>query len=160
MQLKKHEGLTDLQNALVFAVCDGMSPKDAARKAGYAMGESGNAALRLPNVISAIHSEISRRIVSEGAPLGLKILLELGRDPTVPGAVRRACARDLMAMAGHVAPKASEAAPGGSKPLHEMTSDELRGTIDRLESELGARATVVYAPNDALPNAKPLTWLD
>lgn len=156
MALKKYEGLTDLQNRMVAATCDGLPPGLAALKAGYSLEEAGWQTLRLPSVIVAIHLEIQRRIVTEGAPLGLRVLVELAKDDTVPGAVRRACARDLMAMAGHVAPKASEQGDKGAKPLHEMSSDELRAVVDRLESELAARSTQV----DAVPNAKPLTWLD
>lgn len=160
MPIKKYEGLTDLQNRLVSAVCDGIPPRDAALKAGYANSESSWTALRLPNVCSAIRNEIARRIVVEGAPLGLSVLIQLAKDDTVLPAVRRACARDLMAMAGHVAPKAAEQGDKGAKPLHEMSSDELRAVVDRLESELAARATPVSAPLDTLQIAKPLNWLD
>lgn len=160
MPIKKYEGLTDLQNALVAAVSEGLPAQEAALKAGYANGDSGWQALRLPNVVNAIHQEITRRIVVEGAPLGLRVLVQLAKDDAVLPAVRRACARDLMAMAGHVAPKAAEQGDKGAKPLHEMSSDELRAVVDRLESELAARATPVSAPLDTLQIAKPLNWLD
>src|ERR1044072_4867167 len=68
-----------------------------------------------------------------------------------------------MDTAGFVAPKAAEAAVSDAKPLHEMSSDELRGLVDKLESELGARALDVTPADNAHKSpparAKPLAFL-
>lgn len=143
--------LTEMQGDFVRLVVQGKSPDDAASLAGY-QGEAWGAAARLlrtPGVAIAIRNEINRLLTVEGLPVAYQTLLTLAKDNTVPGAVRRACARDLMDRAGIVPPKASAPDSKDQKPLSDMTSDELRGLVDRLESELAGRAIDVSAPGSA-----------
>ncbi len=153
--------LTDMQAEFVRGVCAGRRPDDAARAAGFG-GEAWQVASRLlhvPAVVAAIRTEINRLLTIEALPLAYRVLLDLAKDETVPAAVRRACARDLIDRAGIVPPKAQEAPGQGDKPLSEMSSEELRGLVDRLESELAGRAIPVDAQDNAQPGAKRLEFL-
>jgi hypothetical protein len=157
---KKFNGLTDQQTVLVLAVLAGKEIPVAASEAGYNSTQAAYGALRAHSVCSAMRTEITKRLTMEGAPLGYRVLVGLARDETVPAAVRRACARDLLDRAGFIPPRAAAAESGDEKPLQDMSSDELRALIDRTESELGARATPINAPINALPALKPMEWLD
>lgn len=148
--------LTEMQADYVRYLISGKSPEDAVIAAGYTADAYATAyrLSRTPAVTAVMRSEINRLLVVEGLPLAYQTLLQLAKDSSVNPAVRRACARDLMDRAGIVPPKASAADPGGQKPLSEMSSDELRGLVDRLESELAGRAIDVSAQvsTPALPN--------
>jgi phage terminase small subunit len=157
--------LTEKQQKFVHEIVKGRIPVDAAREAGFQSGlkEQAFRLMHTPAVAAAIRFEITRLLTVEALPLAYRVLTDLARDSSVPAAVRRACARDLMDRAGFVTPKAPEAAAGAEKPLSEMSSDELRGLVDRLESELGARAVDVTpdsAQHSAQKTANPLSFLD
>jgi uncharacterized protein (UPF0147 family) len=155
--------LNDRQESFVKEILKGRVPADAYRAAGYSeeSDHNANSLLHSPAIAAAIRFGITMRLTTEALPLAYNVLAELARDVAVPAAVRRAAARDLMDRAGFVAPKAIDAASAGAdKPLSEMSSDELRGLVDKLESELGARALPVNAQPMAATKAKPLQWLD
>jgi hypothetical protein len=158
--------LTDMQAAFVRETVKGRLPDDAARAAGYNMTHPDIAyrLLQNPGVALAIRFEVNRLLTVEALPLAYNVLKDLAKDPKVPPAVRRACARDLIDRAGFVAPKAQAFEGQGEKPLSEMSSEELRALVDKLESELAGRAVDVSdppnAPDSAPISAKPLNWLD
>jgi hypothetical protein len=155
--------LTDMQEKYVDGILAGLRPADAMRAAGYSerMAKEPTLMLRSSIIAAAIKLAVTQRLLSEGLPLAYSVLCELARSPNEPGAVRRAAARDLMDRAGFVAPKAIDAASAGAdKPLSEMSSDELRGLVDKLESELGARALPVNAQPLSPTKAKLLDWLE
>ena len=155
--------LTDQQEKFVRYTCDLGNIQVAARMAGYSESMVSEAArlLRSDAVSAAIRLEITRRLNGEALPVAYKVLLDIAKDVTAPAAVRRACARDLIDRAGVVPPKAADSAGnGGDKPMSDMTTGELRALVDRLESELGARAVDVSAPKSKTIEAKPLTFLD
>jgi uncharacterized protein (UPF0147 family) len=155
--------LTEQQESFVKEILKGRVPADAYVAAGYSPESAGNGVtlLHSPAIAAAIRFGITMRLTTEALPLAYNVLAELARDVAVPAAVRRAAARDLMDRAGFVAPKAIDAASAGAdKPLSEMSSDELRGLVDKLESELGARALPVSAQPMAATKAKPLDWLE
>jgi hypothetical protein len=161
--------LTERQQKFVREVVKGRRPDDAARAVGYT-GDIWSAVgnlLHQPSVATAIRLEINRLLTVEAAPLAYNVLVDLARDTATPPAIRRACARDLLDRSGFIPPKAESALSATEKPLSDMSSDELRGLVDRLESELGARALPVEAPppsdnaQDIGPTSdKPLSWLD
>jgi hypothetical protein len=157
------KNLTEQQEKFVHELIAGRRPDDAARAAGYSESftKHYNLLLRSPTIAAAVRIAIAQRLTTEALPLSYATLIELARDNATPAAVRRAAARDLMDRAGFVAPKAIDAASAGAdKPLSEMSSDELRGLVDKLESELGARALPVSAQPLSPTKAKPLQWLD
>jgi len=98
------------------------------------------------------------------APMAIKVLESLMADEAVPAAVRRLAASDLLDRVGLV----SQASMALSKPLEslsEMPARDLRQLVERLETELFARAKPVrdleFQPPDSTPAAtKPLSVLD
>jgi hypothetical protein len=98
------------------------------------------------------------------APMAIKVLESLMTDPDVPAAVRRLAASDILDRIGLV----SQASMALSKPLEslsEMPARDLRQLVERLETELFARAKPVrdleFQPPDGTPvAAKPSSVLD
>lgn len=149
--------LTEQQEKFVAEVVRGNKPEAAAMLAGYG-GNSRQiswALLRNPAIVAAIRIEITRLLTAEALPLAYRVLTDIAKDETAPVAVRRACARDLIDRAGIVPPKAAEnGAAGAEKPMSEMSTSELRALVDRLESELGARAVDVTPSSDKAQKPK------
>jgi hypothetical protein len=94
------------------------------------------------------HPEVLRKLREEGAPLGLRTLIEICRDPDAPKGVRADCAKALLDRAGYVAPRAEPVTPD-EKMLVEMSQAELLEVISTCEAELAGRAKVVQS-DDAL----------
>jgi uncharacterized protein (UPF0147 family) len=98
------------------------------------------------------------------APKALSVLESLMDDISVPPAVRRLAASDILDRVGLV----SQAALQLSKPLESLTdmpARDLRALVARLETELFARAKPVRdlefsPPQQTTLDAKPLTILD
>lgn len=155
------EGLTERQSIFVNEILNGVNPTDAKTLAGYAETVPAWAILNSQYVQLAIQTEINRRLVTEAAPLAYSVLISLARDTTVPAAVRRNCARDLLDRAGYVPPHPDKPLADNNKSLSERSTGELQELIGRLESELGARAAPIGnapIPDDDTPN--PLEWMD
>lgn len=122
----------------------------------------------IPAVSRAIQAEVARLIIQEGAPLAYKVARKLIADEKTGDRVRADLAIKMLQLAGVGQKHADQAT---DKPLNEMTTAELRATMDRnnaeierLESELAARATdvtaSVSAPTDAPSDPKSLSFLD
>ncbi len=167
---KLENGLTPMQHAFVSAIVKGSKPIDAASVAGFS--DPHNDAwrlMRLPGVVAAVHLGVQRSLI-EDAPLSLAVLRTLRDDATTPHRVRADIGIKLLSLAGHVAPTTkSDGSP--EKALSDMSPDELHAyigrnqkEIERLESELAARAKDVSAPHSApsppIIDAKPLNYLD
>jgi len=111
----------------------------------------------------AMHAELNARLLMV-APIAVRTLESLMVDENVPAAVRRLAASDLLDRVGLV----SQASMALSKPLEslsEMPARDLRQLVERLETELFARAKPVrdleFQPPDSTPAAtKPLSVLD
>jgi len=89
----------------------------------------------------AVRDTLAQRLLSS-APSALSVLERLMTDENVPAAVRRLAASDLLDRVGLV----SQTALALSRPvesLSDMPARELRALVQRLESELFARATPV-----------------
>jgi hypothetical protein len=83
------------------------------------------------------------------APASFAVLRELRDDVDISPKVRFDCARTLLDRAGHVAPRATIDRNQADKPLHELSTDELRTMADRLEGELAERAKPVISARAA-----------
>jgi hypothetical protein len=94
------------------------------------------------------------------APAARRVLREIMEDVTAGKSVRVECAKTLLNRAGVVEQKAVAVTLNGvSKAPCEMTGDELRMEINRLQSEIGQRASgakvidatpVRYTPDQVL----------
>lgn len=170
--LTPYNGLDDRQREFVRGIVrDGYSPGEAATRAGFA-GEGSKVAYELmlvPSIRSAIHLGVQRAI-QDDAVISLRVLRDLQKDTATPARVRADIGIKMLALAGHVAPTTrSDGSP--EKALSDMSPDELHAyigrnqkEIERLESELAARAKDVSAPHSAPSphtiDAKPLNYLD
>jgi len=133
--------LTDLQQRFVDRILEGNPVLRAAELAG--VGSPHAHAYRLaalPEVQRAIAEGLSRRLITEGAPLAYSVLVKFARDETVSPRVRADSAKTLLDRAGFVPPKASEPVDASRKDLTEMTPDELRAVIAAAEARLAQEA--------------------
>jgi hypothetical protein len=110
-------------------------------KAEAASGLSAGVTLANLAVQRATRDALAQRLLRV-APSALSVLERLAIDESIPPAVRRLAASDLLDRVGLV----SQTALALSRPiesLSEMPAQELRALVQRLESELFARATPV-----------------
>jgi hypothetical protein len=162
-------GLNERQAAFLKIYLKDGRPGPSALAAGYAHEHDGYRILATPNVIAAVHAEVQRQLVVDDAPASLRVLRRIRDDDTAPARVRADIGLKMLALGGHVIKADKGNAPG--KQLSEMTQSELlayieknQAELDRIESELAARAKDVSAQDSAqtLPivDAKPLPFLD
>lgn len=115
----------------------------SALKAGYSHGNYGWRLLRSNRVQRALHDYRERLIKTEGATQAYQTLKELMK-PGNSGTVRLGAAKVVMDMAGHT----SKGGGGdGDKPMSEMTPDELRDLIAKLDKTIEGDFTVVQPDN-------------
>jgi len=114
----------------------------AALDAGYAGNNYGYKLLDHPNTGAAIAHALQRAKVEDGA-LARRALRQIAGEDRFPAAARVTAARTLMEYAGMIGTKADSSS---SKDPSDMSADELRTLIARLDKELGDRATPVNAP--------------
>jgi hypothetical protein len=142
--------LDETKREFVRRVAKGESPSTVGESLGLCH-QAHNNLLRQTAVVWAIRVERQRLLATEGASLGYAVLMRLAGDETVNSGVRRQAARDLLALGGHSAPKPeSNVNDTRDKPLSEMTSEQLRALVDKLDSELAERAKDV---SDAVKTA-------
>lgn len=136
--------LTEKQRAFVRFVADGVAPRLASKLAGYEADMVDTARiLESPRVQSAIREVVSRKLFTEGAPLAYKVLVEVLNSPKAQHRDKIAAAKTILDRAGFIAPAASKATNAEDKPLHEMTTAELRARAERLAQEISGRAVTV-----------------
>lgn len=139
--------LPEKYRQFVYALVEGLTQEAAGEKIGVTAQAAG-VLIRRPEIVSAMHFEINRRLRTEGASIGYKVLSTIAKDDTAPKGVRVDAAKTLLDRAGHVAPRGEPAKPV-EKQMTDMTQNDLRDLVDKLESELANRATPVSAPNSA-----------
>jgi len=126
--------------------------------------------MRGKNAEIALHRIRERLLRTEGASVGLRVLLEIAEDTKAPSHVRRAAAKDLLGLGGHseAVAAAQAAAEVQRKGLEDMTADELErvaaaaaATLAQLRRQ-SATVDVTPDPPDppevtpALPDASSL----
>lgn len=171
MPLAQRFGLNDRQAEFARLVSLGTSPGDSALKAGYKSPEQAWQIVAHPHVAAAIHYELQRQIMLEGAPLAYKTIVSIIKNEKASERVRGDLSVRLLNLAGFVPPTPVAQKDQSDKSLSEMTAAELVGFIDRnqaeiarLEAELAARAKDVtpggIAQDMPVIEAKPLNFLD
>lgn len=127
----------------VDRIAHGAEPGDAARLAGYDRPDATAVdLLRLPEVRKALASTIEGRLLSEHAPLALKVAAEILRDEKAPASIRGKMA---VAVLDRVRDKGAEPG-GGAAGLANLTQGDLAALVERLESS-GA----VVVPRNVTP---------
>lgn len=147
--------ITAQQQEFVRLVALGTPHDEAAVLAGYAP-HTGWSVMQSPAVRRVLHLAISEVLVTEGAPLAVKTLLEVVKNKEYSPRDRVAAARTILDRAGYTGKSTSADSPA-DKPLSEMSTDELKALVDKLEGELADRATPVNAPES---HGKPAQYLD
>lgn len=113
--------------------------------------------LSLPTVAARIAVELDKQRTVSGV-IGLSVLKEIARHAAAPAAARVTAARTLMEYAGMIGGKPHD--PTAGKDPSEMSAEELRTLIARLDKELGDRAMPVNAPIPTLPNSDLSDFLE
>lgn len=129
--------------------------KLAASEAGYADPNYGYVMLSNPNVAAALAVALQRAKLEDGV-LARKALRQIAGEDRFPAAARVTAARTLMEYAGMIGNRGET---GAAKDPSEMSAEELRDLIARLDKELGDRATPVNAPTPALPDSEVSDFL-
>jgi len=118
----------------------------AATVSGYAPEYAetiGNQLIAQGNVQAAIAIELGRMLQTESAPLALKVGMELLGSETTAERVREGLVKTFLDRAGFPAASPAKQEAPGDKALHEMSGEDLRRYIARLEGELAERAKPV-----------------
>lgn len=140
---------------LARALIDGATIPEAAEQCGYPVTYA-YAVLESPLLVNAVCKGLARRMVIEGAPAAVALLLRVMKDEEAGWRVRIEAAKTLLDRAGFVAPKAADPEKPGDKGLADMSRDELKGFIAKANNELANRAELI----EATPASAPVTGQD
>ncbi len=147
---------TEMQQAFAMSyVANGGNASEAAKSAGYSAvsaRQQGSALLDKPHVVAAIHAEQARLIGTDLATTAVGVVRSVlqGKPDTEVGKKLQAdVAIKVLDRAGHVAPKAADVDVGPTKPMNEMTVQELEAFVARASD---AFVRVAADPN---PTSKP-----
>jgi phage terminase small subunit len=149
--------LTEQQSRFVTEYVDSGDARNAMRLAGYSEATAIAGAHRLltsPHIARAIGLAVRVRLMND-APMALRVIEGIARNEEINPKVRLDAAKALIDRAGHVAPRATIDRNQSDKPLHELSTDELRAMADRLEGELAERAKPVISAAAAPEEASP-----
>lgn len=146
------------QMEFVRLVARGTPHDVAAVAAGYAPGY-GASVLQSAAVKRALAACIGEILHTEAAPFALSTLVEIVKGKEFSPRDRVAAARTLLDRAGYTGKSTSADSPA-DKPLSEMSTDELKALVDKLEGELADRATPVSAPENKGVPKQDLDFLD
>lgn len=111
-----------------------------------------------PDLVRAIHSCREWLFRTEGASTGYRVLMEIAGSEAAPAHVRVSASKTLLALGGHSEALAAQAtvAGQGSKPLHDMTPEELERLISGAAATLSSlRRPVLDVPGEPDPPADP-----
>jgi len=132
---------TEMQSAFISAVSRGIEPIQAARDAGYRMpAVTVYQLLRSPRVIEEIARNLERSRVESGA-IGLSVAREIAQLRVAPAAARMTAARTLMEWAGMLGRNGPQ-----EKDPADMSTEELRQLLGRIDTEIVSRAKPVNGP--------------
>ena len=123
----KPGALTLQETQFVHAMTRINNPTDAARLAGYTQPSSrGGDLMRRPEVVARVQAEVTARLKTEGAQIGVGTLIEIAGDKNYPAGARVMAARELVKLSG----------VGADMPDDEKSPD----MMTRAELEAAARS--------------------
>ena len=107
-------------------------PAEAARQAGYSQPSSqGGALMRRPNVVAQIQAEVTARLRTEGAQIGVGTLIDIASGKEFPAGARVLAARELVKLSGVGADT-----PDVEKSPDMMTRAELEAAARSIRDKL------------------------
>lgn len=133
-------------NTALALMAEGEELHKAGEKAGFSNPRAQlYPAIRNSIVQRGIKGFLKARLQVEASPIAYKFLLSVLTDTSADKKLRVEVAKFLMSVAGYNPPKAQEAPADDTseKPPEEMTNEELRQAIEKIEQELGNRATPI-----------------
>ncbi|HEV2155423.1 hypothetical protein [Bradyrhizobium sp.] len=114
-------------------------PAYSAEKAGYAHAPAAASKLmRNPDVAEEVRRRARLRLQTEGAEVGVRVLIELAEDVKQKGSTRGAAAKALVQLSG-----ITGAANLSEADLAEMPPDKIRELLSQAQRQLEARMKVV-----------------
>lgn len=110
-------------------------PAYSAEKAGYAIPVvAGYKLANNPDVAEDVRRRARHRLMTEGAEVGVRVLLELAQDVKQKGSTRGAAAKSLVQLSG--IQNASSLSP---EDLAELPADQIRALLGEAQRALQAR---------------------
>jgi len=140
-------GLNERQQLFIFELLKGSTKTEAARIAGYAEGTAATV-LRAAGVQRTLVAAMDRFLVGELAPTAFGVVNKLMLDEKTPAGVRATLALGVLDRAGFGA-KRHEKQAGDGKDVAQMSAEELRQAIDKLQAEIDGRM------HDVTPDSAP-----
>ncbi|MEZ0251717.1 MAG: hypothetical protein ACAH20_12315 [Methylobacteriaceae bacterium] len=118
---------TPRENSFVKHMVQTNDPTEAARRSGYQQPASqGGSLMRRPNVVAQIQAEVTARLRTEGAQIGVGTLIDIASGKEFPAGARVMAARELVKLSG----------VGVDTPDDEKSPDQM----SRAELEAAARS--------------------
>lgn len=156
--MAKTNGLTETQARFVheYVMCGDV--QRAAALAGYSDNAGGYMAYNTPAVQAAIKAETHKFLFLKAYPAALRLLYGISQDENADLKVRAEAGRFLI-KAAHDFEKLNSVQGSSStaKPLDQMSPEELKNNLERLEKELANRAApLINAPITRHSDDKPL----
>jgi phage terminase small subunit len=138
-----------MQEAIVRHLVETGDASTAAQMAGFSKPTADAwRLLRIPHVLAAV-DDAMKTALAQDAPAARHLLRQYVTDPKMNPKIRLDAAKTLLDRSGHIAPKARDERAEREKSLHEMSADELRAMVDRLETEVANRAMPVLGASAA-----------
>jgi hypothetical protein len=136
---KRKGALTPMERAFAAKMDKTGDATYSAEKAGYAFpAVAASKLMRNPDVAEEVRRRARIRLQTEGAEVGVRVLLELAEDPKQKGSTRGAAAKALVQLSGLTGSQnLSEA------DLAEMPPDKIRELLGQAQRQLEARMKVV-----------------
>lgn len=107
----------------------------SAEKAGYAIPVNAGAGLmRNPDVAEDVRRHARHRLMTEGAEVGVRVLIELAEDMKQKGSTRGAAAKSLVQLSG-----ISTAQALSPEDLADLPADQIRALLGEAQRALEAR---------------------
>jgi hypothetical protein len=145
--------LTAMERGFSTKMASTGDPAYSAEKAGYAFpAAAASKLIRNPDVAEDIRRRARHRLQTEGAEVGVRVLIELAEDQFQKGSTRGAAAKSLVQLSGiHTAATLSP------EDLADLPADQIRALLGEAQRALEARMqhlkTIDHEP--AEPAAAP-----
>jgi hypothetical protein len=159
--IAKGPALNEKQAGMLADILAGIPPIEAARRQGYLEPHvTAKRFMQRPDVLLAIKRDSIGQLVGEGVPLAISTLFTILKDEAAPARVRVDAAKTVLDRAGIAAARPAAPEKASEKALSEMSPNELRALISRLENEVAERAAPVLATDSGGDGAEPIDILD
>jgi hypothetical protein len=143
-----------MQRAFSARMADTGDATYAAEKAGYAKpATAGGKLMAIADVAEDARRRARHTLVTKGAEVGVRVLIELAEDVKQKGSTRGAAAKSLVQLSG-----ISNAAALSEEDLAELPADKIRALLAEAQRALAARMaaakTIDHEPAESPQSAQ------